>query len=135
MSLADRLFKHLAVDGWCWIWTGCHSGGYGHIKVAGSTMRVHRVMADLITLPGEGPEVCHTCNNKACFNPAHLYRGYHVDNMRDASIDGLLARPSCPGGHQYIGTNLYISPGGMRGCRICRLEADRRRDARERVRQ
>ena len=30
-----------------------------------------------------GKIICHTCNNKLCVNPNHLYQGTHKDNIRD----------------------------------------------------
>jgi hypothetical protein len=33
----------------------------------------------------------HTCNNKACCNPSHIYSGNNSDNLKDAYRDGLRA--------------------------------------------
>lgn len=42
----------------------------------------------------EGAEVCHTCDNKLCVNPAHLYVGTRQDNARDAKERGLYRCPT-----------------------------------------
>jgi hypothetical protein len=48
-------------------------------------------------IPEKGIEVCHTCNNKLCVNPNHLYAGTKSDNARDAYRDGLCTAPPSQG--------------------------------------
>lgn len=63
------------------------------MRVAGYNVKAHRVSWILHcgTIP-KGMLVCHTCNNKKCVNPDHLYLGTNLDNVLDAMVDGL--RPS-----------------------------------------
>ena len=75
----------------CWIWTGVwlHSGGYGEIWVGGKKKRAHRVSFETFVRPLiDGEDVCHRCDTPACINPAHLFAGSHLDNMRDMFAKG-----------------------------------------------
>lgn len=59
----------------CWEWEGYQDpDGYGSISIAGE-YSPHRLMARFIydiDAVDEEIETHHTCNNRACCNPAHL---------------------------------------------------------------
>ena len=62
-------------DGGCWLWTGTSTrrGGYGHIKVDGKLVKVHRYAWELLRGPiPEGHELFRLCENKSCVNPDHM---------------------------------------------------------------
>ena len=40
----------------------------------------------------DGFDVCHSCDNRKCINPSHLFLGSRLDNMQDAVSKGRQAR-------------------------------------------
>jgi hypothetical protein len=86
----------------CWEWTKSKNpSGYGIFKnlddrtqKPGNKMRImlaHR--ASYILHKGEipyGKFVCHSCDNRGCCNPEHLWVGSPKDNARDALRKGKL---------------------------------------------
>lgn len=70
----------------CWPWTGCRmQKGYGAVGYQGRTYNAHSLLFTLLDGPLKpGDCVRHTCDNPPCCNPAHLLRGSHHDNVRDA---------------------------------------------------
>lgn len=83
-SLVDK-------SGDCWIWTGnIDARGYGRVHKDNRRQRAHRVAYELSI--GEIPEgllACHSCDNKRCVNPSHIFIGTQKDNMQDWTKKGL----------------------------------------------
>lgn len=69
----------------CWIWTAAVDRcGYGKVTVNNAKVRAHRVSYEIFNGPIiSGGHVLHTCDVRCCVNPAHLYVGTNLQNMRD----------------------------------------------------
>lgn len=72
-------------DSDCWIWTGeIYSHGYGMLGHRGESENAHRVSYALhYDEAPDGSFICHTCDNKVCVNPKHLYLGDAKTNVDD----------------------------------------------------
>src|SRR4051812_29714479 len=88
MNSKQCLSFWLKVDasGDCWIWTGRRNDkGYGVASAQKRPACAHRIAFVLSggVLTDGKPQVLHTCDNRPCCNPAHLYAGTIRDNMDD----------------------------------------------------
>jgi len=81
----------------CWEWEASTNGvGYGKMWFDGDVVDAHRISYELHNPDfDKSMMVLHTCDNRLCVNPNHLYLGDYSDNMQDAYDRG--RRNGCPG--------------------------------------
>ncbi|QPB11271.1 hypothetical protein [Providencia phage PSTNGR1] len=87
MGWVDRFWSKVAKGDECWEWTASlDSAGYGQLSVEGKPKRASRLSCILHHgPPPEGKnEACHTCDNRKCVRPDHLYWGDRSSNITDA---------------------------------------------------
>src|SRR5215468_9224044 len=114
-AFIDRSFHPMG----CWIWTGCMSYlnmdrdsnnpayRYGcvmnglHLKFP--VARISWVLHHNQEWP-TGFLACHSCDNRRCVNPDHIWVGTHKQNMQDRAVKGLgrSGKIACPTGEKKL---------------------------------
>lgn len=108
----------------CWIWGASLSRGYGLLSSPEIIIRAHRFSYLHFKGPiPEGLHVCHSCDNKWCVNPDHLWIGTKLENEQDKKAKNRHKprfRMRCRNGHPFE-DNLYVH-NGKNKCRACENE-------------
>jgi hypothetical protein len=72
--------------------------GYGRIKIGGRLVMAHRAAYEAFRGPIRDELLaCHSCDNRLCCNPWHIFPGTDSDNMRDAVGKGRARQPDLRG--------------------------------------
>tara|TARA_R110000868_G_scaffold409743_1_gene695844 strand:+ start:103 stop:513 length:411 start_codon:yes stop_codon:yes gene_type:complete len=120
----DRFFNKIEKTETCWLWTASLRGktGYGAFKINGKVIDAHRVSYEIHNeeIP-KGMYVCHTCDNRKCVNPEHLFLGTAKDNWQDGFNK---KRIKLLGGIDVEKLKKHPSRGAyLRGCRCDECKA------------
>lgn len=92
----DRFWSKVEkTENGCWTWRYTRKCSakprHANFAVGGDSYPIGRIAWWLTKGPiPDGLNVCHTCDNGECANPAHLFLGANSENMQDALAKGRL---------------------------------------------
>ena len=90
----SNLLANTTPAGDCLRWNGCKDkDGYGLSSIKGVKIPAHRAVMLLKHGKVDG-YVLHTCTNRDCVNPEHLYIGTQKQNVQDQIDAGTFVRGS-----------------------------------------
>lgn len=117
-----RLVDEALSEGACVLWPGSlDKDGYG--RCPNGWTGAHRVSYEAFNgFVPNGLDVHHTCNTKACINPAHLVVMTRAEHNR---LHPLATKTHCSRGHEFTPENTYRTHKGRRICRTCAQRKNR----------
>jgi hypothetical protein len=97
----------------CWEWAGSISNkGYGQFRpTQAKLVTAHRFSFELAHGPIPADRIiCHTCDNRRCVNPKHLFLGTYKDNTQDMKQKGRESNPPIRFGNK---DNARLTPAAI----------------------
>jgi hypothetical protein len=84
----EKIIRSADTD--CWKWAGArYPNGYGAFLLNRRVSCAHRASYRIyIGTIKEGFYICHSCDERDCVNPAHLFQGTPHDNTQDMMKKG-----------------------------------------------
>jgi len=109
MTTREKFYANtIANESGCMEWQGALGGstGYGKVKHEGRAIDTHRASWLLSRGPiPAGMDVCHTCDNRSCVNPLHLFLGTRQQNMIDGVAKGRVSTARAVAAHRVTLTD------------------------------
>lgn len=84
-KMVSRFTRH---ENGCWVWQCGTRGGYGRVWYRGRDWDTHRISYLYHHGRLGDAYACHSCDNRRCVNPGHIWEGDHEQNMRDMAEKG-----------------------------------------------
>lgn len=121
-DIINNFYNRITKTETFWIWNGAKlKSGYGQLRVNGRHILAHRLSWIIENSKDPDSLILHTCDNRICVNPKHLYDGTSKQNTID-SVDRNrhyeASKTHCQYGHEFSLENTYLYKNN-RKCKKC----------------